>query len=616
MYKKTFLHPLLFGLVTILFISCDKDYNEIGTNIVGDDHFGFEVDTTSTIKAYNQKLGEIASNNLPINALGFYTNPAFGTTQANFVTQVELAAINPTFNNTTPGDYSTDIGHGPTAIDSVVMEIPYFKTLKTANTDGTNIYRLDSIYGAKPYDIETPAEVSSKFKLSIFQSNYFLRDLDPDQSLIEQQLYYTGQNQDDVINNNKIPVLLNDAPLVNVTDGIQNADGHENDNFYFDKREHKTKSLASDGVTPVYTRSVPSMRLHLNKTIFANLIFNAPSGKLTDNTTFKNYFRGLYFKVENGNPGNMAMLNFKGGKITLYYNEDNKTTSSTGVVTYTRENKSFILNLTGNSISLLKNSLENTDYLNAANSSQEASEIYLKGGQGSMAYIDLFGSTDTKGYVLNSAYNSNLPISATNQKYTLTGPNGKPDEIDDIIYNGWLINEANLTFNIKKSAMSDTKTIEPNRIFLYDLTHKKALVDYTYDGTTDSSYPKNNKYIFGGILLDNNNAILKQRDATTGEITNKGTKYKIRITNYVRNLIKNDSTNVRLGLSITESINSTGISKLKTANSISAYAPTMSVLSPLGTILYGTNNPPVPGPNPGQPYKQRLKLEIYYTKPN
>jgi hypothetical protein len=69
-------------------------------------------------------------------------------------------------------------------------------------------------------------------------------------------------------------------------------------------------------------------------------------------------------------------------------------------------------------------------------------------------------------------------------------------------------------------------------------------------------------------------------------------------------------------LSITESINSTGISKLKTANSISAYAPTMSVLSPLGTILYGTNNPPVPGPNPGQPYKQRLKLEIYYTKPN
>ena len=630
MCKKTFLQPILLGLIAILFASCDKDYNELGTNIVGDDHFGFQKYTDATIKAYNQKLGEIASNNLPINALGTYTNPAFGTTQANFVTQLELAAINPTFNNTTPGDYSTDIGHGPTAIDSVVMEIPYFKTLKTANTDGTNTYRLDSIYGAKPYDfIVDPTAVASKFGLSIYQSNYFLRDLDPDQSLVEQQLYYTGQSQDDVINNNKIPVLLNDAPLVDVTDGIQNADGHENYSFCFDKREHKTKTLASDGVTPVYTRSVPSMRLHLNKTIFSNLIFNAPSGKLTDNTTFKNYFRGLYFKVENGNPGNMAMINFKGGKITLYYNEDNKTTPTSGAPIYTRANKTFVLNLTGNSISLLKNTNESPDYLNGANSTQEAPQLYLKGGQGSMAYIDLFGSTDLKGITRNASFNSNLPESLTNPKFLLsptynpnlpisdanpkylnTGPNGVSDEIDDMKANGWLINEANLTFNINTAAMSDTRTVEPNRLFLYDLTHKKALVDYTYDGTTDSSYPKNNKYIFGGILINDDNTIVKQIKNDDGVITNKGTKYKIRITNYVRNLIKNDSTNVRLGLSVTESINSTALSKLKTANSISAYAPTMSVLSPLGTILYGTG--PV-GPN--LPADKKLQLEIWFTKP-
>ena len=85
-----------------------------------------------------------------------------------------------------------------------------------------------------------------------------------------------------------------------------------------------------------------------------------------------------------------------------------------------------------------------------------------------------------------------------------------------------------------------------------------------------------------------------------------------KITNYVRNLVKNDSTNVRLGLSVTENINNVGLSKLRTPNSNLSSAPTMSVQSPLGTVLYGTN---IPGAQT-QEYKKRLKLEIYYTKPN
>ena len=604
MFKKSVLQYILFGLIAILFAACDKDFNELGTNIVGDDHFGFEKYTDATVKAYNQKLNEIASNNLPINALGFYTNPAFGTTQANFVTQLEMASTNPIFNNSS---LLTDHPNGVTAIDSVIIEIPYFKTLKTVNADQTNTFRLDSIFGVN----------ESKFKLSIYQSNYFLRDLDPNQSLVEQQLYYTGQNQDAIIDNNKISVLLNDAPLVDdPLLGLQNADGHENTNFYFDKREHRLKTLKDDGVTPIYSRSVPSMRLHLNKTIFTNLILSAPSGNLADNFTFKNYFRGLYFKVENGVTNNMALINFKGGKITIFYNEDkvtldNITTTTVNEYKVERVFKTFVLNLNGNSISLLKNSNESPDYLSGTSSTQEASQLYLKGGEGSMAVIDLFGTTDLKGYILNSAYNSNLPISTTNPKYNLTGPNGVSDEIDNIKFNGWLINEANLTFNINKPALSDPKTVEPNRIYLYDLTHKKAIVDYSFDITSNGTYPKLNKYIFGGILLNDDNTIVKQGKDSDGVITNKGFKYKIRITNYVRNLIKNDSTNVRLGLSVSENINIVGLSKLKTANSNSTVAPTMSVLSPLGTILYGTG-----ATSPALPEDKKLKLEIYYTKPN
>jgi hypothetical protein len=569
MYNKTFLQPILFGLITLTsLVSCDKDFNEIGTEIVGDDHFGFEKYTGASLKAYNQKLGPIASNNLAINPLGFYDNPAFGTTQANFVTQVELSVSNPTFNNVDPDNYEDF----PTVLDSVVMEIPYFSTIKEVEeeeVDGVNVrlttYELDSIYGVKPYD-QTSATSNAKFKLSVYQSNYYLRNLDPDQSLGQQQLFYT--NQDTEIDNNKIPVLLNDLP----TSDPRNADGHENSQFYFDEREHKTTTPnETEGEPDVPTRSKPSMRLHLRNDVFNAAIINAPAGQLADNNVFKNFFRGIYFKTESiGNPGNMASLNFKDGKITLYYNEDVKKTSSQGDITYERQNKTYILNLNGNTISLLNNSNENIDYLNATiNNNQEASQLFLKGGQGSVAVIDIFGPD------------------ANN--------NGIADEIEVIKANGWLINEANLTFYVDKTAMSDTRSIEPNRIILYDLNNNKAIIDYIVD-ISNNANPKLNKSTYGGIL--------EKEEVDNG----RGVKYKVRITNHVRSLITRDSTNVRLGLSVTENINNIGFSKLKTANTTTNSAPSMSVMSPLGTILHGSS--------PVVPDDKRLKLEIYYTKPN
>jgi hypothetical protein len=561
MYKKSFLRPiLLVGLITIIFASCDKDFNELGTDIVGDDHFGFQKYTGAFIKSYNQKLGPIASNNLAVNPLGFYDNPTFGTTQANFVTQVELSVSNPIFNNVDDDNYD----EFPTVLDSVVLEIPYYSTIKQVEQVEVNgvqerrtTYELDSIYGVE----------GSKFKLSVYQSNYYLRNLDPNESLGETQLFYTDKDAE--IDNNKIPVLLNDLP----TSDPRNADGHENSQFYFDKREHKTAvPNETAGQPDVVTRSKPSMRLHLRNDVFNAAIINAASGQLADNNVFKNFFRGIYFKTESlGNPGNMATLNFKDGKITLYYNEDKKTTPTTGPPTYERVNKTFALNLNGNTVSLLNNTNENVDYTTASNNpSQEASQLFLKGGQGSISVIDIFGPD------------------ANN--------NGIADEIEVIKANGWLINEANLTFYVDKLAMSDTRSIEPNRIFLYDLNNKKMVIDYILDVTTNGINPKFNKSTFGGIL---------EKENVAG---GRGFRYKIRITNHVRNLINRDSTNVRLGLSITENINNIAFSKLKTANTTTNSAPTMSVMSPLGTILYGSS--------PSVPDDKRLKLEIYYTKPN
>jgi hypothetical protein len=55
-----------------------------GDGLIGDNHFDF-VKYTSSVVAYNQKNRAYRVNNLPVNALGIFDNPAF-TTTANFAT--------------------------------------------------------------------------------------------------------------------------------------------------------------------------------------------------------------------------------------------------------------------------------------------------------------------------------------------------------------------------------------------------------------------------------------------------------------------------------------------------------------------------------------------------
>jgi hypothetical protein len=532
--------------------SCDKEFNEIGTDIVGEDHYEASSQFFD-VKAYNQKLGPVATNNLSVNPLGRYVNPAFGTTDASFVTQLELNSVNPVF-------YKTDLH--PTlpnfqlpVVDSVALNVPYFNRLIENNTDGTKTYALDSIYGV----------ASSKFKLEVLESGYFLRDLDPTEQFTTQQVFY-NDIQSEIEQN-----------LINATTVLNNNTSRpdQNNQFFFDAREHKLEVKNGVGEVISSSRTVPSMRLNLDKNFFLNKIINAPSGSLSTNVAFKNYFRGLYFKVSNfDNPGSMAYLNFRAGVITMYYTEDvitpdNPATTAINEAKRERVSKNLRINLNGNTVSLLNNS-DNTDYLsNANNSSQEASKLYLKGGEGAIAIIDLFNA----------------------------------NELAQIRAEKWLINEANLSFYIDRAAMNNAATIEPRRLFLYDLNNNRPLVDYQFDQTT-SFNSKQNKFVHGGLIEKENVA------------NGRGTKYKIRLTYHINNLVKYaDSTNIRLGLVITDNINDATFAKLKTpivtSNGTIKRIPKMAALNQLGTILYGSN---IPVGN--QDYDKRIKLQIYYTKPD
>ena len=526
MTRNSILKYILFAITLVAFASCDRGFNEIGTDIVGGDNFAFEKYSPNVI-AFNQNIGPVQTSNLPINALGIYTNPAFGTTTANYATQLEMASI-PTI----------DINLHP-VIDSIVLKVPYFSKKTGIKDDGvTGTYELDSIYG--PSD--------SKLKLSIYESGYYMRSMDP--STQNMQLYYSNQNSLFDLNKKQ---LLND-----------NVSPSQNQAFSFSNAEYIEKITATDGTVSL-ARTSPAMRMNLNTSYFQNKIFGSMSiGQLANNNLFKNYFRGLYFKVENSGSSttNMAMLNFKAGAITIYYKEDASLTDATPA---NKVRKTIVLNLSGNSVNLFQNDYlpSYTNGIISPNTSVGDEKLYLKGGEGSMAIINVFGT----------------------------------NELEQFRTKKWLINDATLTFTIDNASMSNALTSEPNRVYLYDLNNKKQLLDYTFDGSTGGTSSKYNKFVHGGII----------QKGTDG----KGTKYQIKLTNHIRNLIKNDTvTNVKLGLVISENINDVSNKELATpvfSGNIKRI-PTSSAMSPLGTILFGTN--------PSIPEEKRLKFQIYYTKPN
>ena len=178
--------------------------------------------------------------------------------------------------------------------------------------------------------------------------------------------------------------------------------------------------------------------------------------------------------------------------------------------------------------------------------------------------------------------------------------------------NQWLINEANLIFYVDKDAMSDPKQIEAERIYIFDATNHEPILDYYADNSSGSNFKKN-KSSFGGII--------ERETVTDANGNKKGIKYKVRLTEYIRQLIKNKNTdyddNVRLGVAVIEDINSPANATINPANPITIgtsnvpFIPVSSVMSPLGTVLHGTN---IPAGDPN--VAKKLKLEIFFTKPN
>jgi hypothetical protein len=226
MHKNIFFTTLFFAFLISSVVSCDNDSNEMGSDIIGDNNFETGTPETYAVIADDEPTGPVETLDLPINALGIYNNPAFGKTTANVAVQLQmdLAALNPTF----------DTALHP-KIESVTLTIPYFSTKGTTDVNENTIYTLDSIYGPE----------NSKIKLQIFESKYYIRDLDPNPALGTQK-YYSNQDHDfDIVKGQQLNI---------------STDASQNDQFVFSKLELQEPGVVTaEDQNPKPIRSAPAM---------------------------------------------------------------------------------------------------------------------------------------------------------------------------------------------------------------------------------------------------------------------------------------------------------------------------------------------------------------------
>ena len=538
---------IIICLVLFSIYSCEKDFTSIDSDVINSENaVNFETKSIEyPILTHTKRVDPVQSNNLPSFLLGYYNHPVFGESSSSFVGQM------------VPENYSPEFGESP-VLDSVILTIPYFsRGVETSDEDDIT-YELDSVYGDNP------------IKLSIYRNNFFLRSFDPYGEFDDTQKYYSNGSLSDIESINQSQL---EGDLL-----------FEIDDFVPDASQINLTELDTLDVPFVSQKIAPALRVRLddpNNEYWQNLIFaNEGNPELSNENNFKEFFRGLYIKVESlSSEGSIMLLNLASSNtnITVHYTSDTPITSESDtdnideITTYQND---YVLNFSG----VLLNVFNNNYSLDLSNSNEVSGDekIYLKGGEGYVGLVDLFNGT------VEDEVGEDVDAFDHFKSFFY-------DEISDSPLK--LINEAYIEFYVDQELNLEN---EPDRIFLYNYEQNTSLIDYFLDQSV-STTTINAKI--------NHLEPLKRVD---DEPEGQGIKYKVRITEHLNNIILRDSTNARLGLGVINNIAATAFFKILDENEEDIQLASGVILSHKGTVLHG---------NQSNQMDKRPKIKIYYTEP-
>ena len=554
--------------------------------------------------AFNKKIEAVQTNKLPIYQLGVFDDPIYGKTEATITSQVQLVTVNPTFGIYTQDDELNDsdaIFENET-IDSVVIYLPYQLDITDTDLDGvpdaleegddisdsTNDSDNDGVAnnievsnGTNPLNGDTDGDgigdadddsndvdifaetvkldsiygdLTQNFTFKVERSTFFLRDLDPTSNFQDSQEYYSNQEFSPLFTDEVFfegSYTVSDKEFLIVT---------EEDDPDTEEEDESTVSKVSPGI-----------RVQLDaigqEYFQTNILDQEGSSALVSSANFKEFFRGIHLSIVPTDPELLFFLDLSNAQIEVYYHY-NRVVDEVTIEDQDSFNLSLLsgtsaTGLNGNSVNTFINDeypSEITDQISVTNEvSENASRIYLKGGAGAYAEIQLFEDNA---------------------------------DIEDIRAENWVINEANLTFYVDREALVNSN-LEPPRLYLYNAETNQPLYNiFTENSTEDSAL---------GIYL-NYDGILEESD-------DRGLKYTVNITEHLNNIIVRDSVNATLGLQVTADLRITGVNNVILPTGEEKELPASSILTPLGTVLFGSN---VSDDNESN----KLQLEIFYTETN
>ncbi|MBQ4819989.1 DUF4270 domain-containing protein [Aquimarina sp. MMG016] len=554
------------AIVVVIFtiVSCDDDFNAVGSEVLGDINFE-DLHYSATPVITNKVFDRVQTSGLPVNLLGVYTDPNFEnvTTTYSILSQVGL-----------PGNVSPSYPDGA-QLKSVVLNLPYFsrsigteevEVISNSNDDTvveikTN-YELDSIYG------------NDEIRLSIYKSNYFLADFDPGSE--QRKVYYSND-------------------IASFGSEIEDLLLYTKEDFKPSSEEVviETGEVDNDGVTQ-FTRERLSPRLRVVfpeavTTLFQSLFIDKEGDpEFSNANNFRNFFRGIYFKVDPADgKSNLVYFNMANANITLNYTYDQQETNvdlneDGDTDDLVEQDGELVLSFSNNIVNSIQNPVSSIENIVDNNNN-----LYLKGGEGSYAVLDLFNR-----FVETNADGTITLDQDGNPNYTETPDLNDITELEFLRNQQWLIKDATI-----KLYVNDTETpnedAEPERIYIFNIETGTILIDYCFDPTLNTNQPINSGIFHLGRLNRDDN----------------GDFYQIKLTRHLISILDGDTDNVKLGISVSQNINvEAGQNCIPTspADADGDFIPFSSIISHEGTVIYGNTN--------NVPESRSLKLDIFYTR--
>ena len=415
------------------------------------------------------------------------------------------------------------------------------------NYDSENrVYAIDSIYGNR----------NSEFDLQVYELTYYLNNLDPKDNFESAQIYYSNRDYFD-------EGFVGDK----LFSGQIKLD-FEEVRLNFKEDDPDTEDI--DETTLVETRLSPRIRIPLNKNFFQeNLIDLEGTNSLLDDATYQKRMRGLIIRGDNFSENLYMLLDIQNAVIKINYVFDDYNTKGTldDLSDDLIEKRERDLELTLGNIRI--NSLKNSVFDSAIQNRIESS---------------LNNEPSDKLFIQSSRLHGKIRL--------FSGENPEFNEIlNNIREEKILVNQANLIFHVDSEMQ--TEEITAQRIYLYNFKNGLPISDYISDISTSNFGTNSNKSTFGGILELGENG--------------KPFRYKFNVTNHITNIIKNDSLNYDLGLTVSGNIENPLPIKAKTGDQdLDINFPLSATLNPLGTVLIGSH------PDSTSTGK-KVKLELIYS---